>query len=705
MIGKRDAAVLLVVAALPALLLAPTLAGSQVYFINDLTHATHPWRTLTAELLQKGQAPLWNPYSSFGLPLAGNLQTALFDPASVLFHFFPFVQALSPYLLLMYWLAAFWAYLWLRRLGASPAAAGGGAIVFAAGGTMVSHIQFPNLVASLAWGPALFLFTGRLALVALAAGLGLLAGYPPILAGLAGVWLVLAQALEGRSRLGRSLLGLAAGLALAGVVLVPGMELAARSHRMETMSAKERVSSGMKYAEFLSIVHPELLRLSLPAPKADDQAFHVKWRYEDHSATFTFLGQGDPIGDPAGPRYLPHLSGYFGVMGTLAACIGLALLMRRRPATGLLVTACVAATLFICLGKNSPASFWLWTHAPYLKQLRHPPRMHFLLLAPVPLLIGAGLTALSRRKRAAAAILLGAMAVELTATGWRFQPTIAADYFAEKGPLVKDLQEHLGASRYFMLPKGEIWPLVERESDDPRWARLRDAAYRSYKQKLFGLANLPFHLASATGVYEPLVPAESEIVAKMIEKNHETTRLAAMLAWTGCRFVLSKDELPPYVVGHEAALLPGRLLDRGLQLWRIYETPDGKSRARWLPEKEAQRLRERDVGGIGEVRGTEWSYKRLREDRFDVEGEAPEGGAVFVAEPFFPGWKAYSRGKTQPFERALGAFLQVRVPKGFSRLIFVYRPVSFVIGVAVTLATLFALILFSLRLHRRSSLA
>ncbi len=51
---------LLLLAACLVALFAPTLFSDRVYCTNDLTHINHPWRTLAAEQLQRGQVPLWN---------------------------------------------------------------------------------------------------------------------------------------------------------------------------------------------------------------------------------------------------------------------------------------------------------------------------------------------------------------------------------------------------------------------------------------------------------------------------------------------------------------------------------------------------------------------------------------------------------------------------------------------------------------------
>ncbi|HVE13540.1 MAG TPA: hypothetical protein VNI01_09120, partial [Elusimicrobiota bacterium] len=123
-VGRRDAAILGLLAALAALLHGPVLFGGRTYFSNDIQHVNWAWRALSAELLQKGRLPLWNPYPYFGLPLLGTMQTGVFHPPALLFELLSFPVALGWFLLANQALAAAWTYLWLRAWGAGrPGAA------------------------------------------------------------------------------------------------------------------------------------------------------------------------------------------------------------------------------------------------------------------------------------------------------------------------------------------------------------------------------------------------------------------------------------------------------------------------------------------------------------------------------------------------------------------------------------------------------
>jgi uncharacterized membrane protein YfhO len=85
------------------------------------------------------------------------------------------------------------------------------------------------------------------------------------------------------------------------------------------------------------------------------------------------------------------------------------------------------------------------------------------------------------------------------------------------------------------------------------------------------------------------------------------------------------------------------------------------------------------------------NYSRGGDDRFSVTGDAPGNGWLYVAEPFYPGWEVYVDGKRAPMERALDAFIKVKVPAGAIDARFVYRPGSWILGLWISLLSVVGL--------------
>jgi hypothetical protein len=85
----------------------------------------------------------------------------------------------------------------------------------------------------------------------------------------------------------------------------------------------------------------------------------------------------------------------------------------------------------------------------------------------------------------------------------------------------------------------------------------------------------------------------------------------------------------------------------------------------------------------------------------DLAVTMEQAGWLVISEPGWRGWRAEVDGRRVDLSRANHAFLGVPVPAGEHRLTLVYRPDSFVLGRAVSLATAGALaILLTVRRFR-----
>jgi hypothetical protein len=80
----------------------------------------------------------------------------------------------------------------------------------------------------------------------------------------------------------------------------------------------------------------------------------------------------------------------------------------------------------------------------------------------------------------------------------------------------------------------------------------------------------------------------------------------------------------------------------------------------------------------------------LQEVAVEVSSCGP--GYLVLSDSYFPGWEAALDGKEAPILRADFALRAVRIDKGAHRIHFRYRPLSFRVGAALTIAGLAALV-------------
>jgi len=80
--------------------------------------------------------------------------------------------------------------------------------------------------------------------------------------------------------------------------------------------------------------------------------------------------------------------------------------------------------------------------------------------------------------------------------------------------------------------------------------------------------------------------------------------------------------------------------------------------------------------------------KSYQPERVELEVQTGHPGWLVLADTYFPGWEASVNGRPAKIYRANYLARAVRVEAGQSRIVFVYRPQSYLWGRAITLATL-----------------
>ena len=194
----------------------------------------HPILSLAREQLHDGVLPLWNPSSYSGMPLFGNLQSALLFPLTWLAMVLPVEVAFGWIAVLRLLLAGIGAYLLARRLGAGAPGSLAAGLVYALSAPLVLWVQH-MLGSELALLPWVLLATERLArrpdrrgfsLMALAVATSIVAGHPETaalnaLAAAVFLGVLLLRTGRGRRPLAAFAGALALGAVAAAVVLVP----------------------------------------------------------------------------------------------------------------------------------------------------------------------------------------------------------------------------------------------------------------------------------------------------------------------------------------------------------------------------------------------------------------------------------------------------------------------------------------------------
>ena len=250
------------------------------------------------------------------------------------------------------------------------------------------------------------------------------------------------------------------------------------------------------------------------------------------------------------------------------------------------------------------------------------------------------------RIRAARAILLVGVLVDLIASFGGANPMIAASEYRPLSPLMAYLRRTAPMPSR-VLGVGEELP--------PNLAmRYGLADVRNYDA--IELASINQWLAPLYGDDDRPRTSRREVTWEGVRRASERLKVCGVAAVVAAS--------PP----------PEGLFDRVVRIGAI-----------WVGHWDARPLDEITFEGAGR-----WSFRI--EDRPEADGEAPTEITIPIA--FDPGWRAASDGALLKVERGLGPFFKVRVPRGAGRVLLRYDPleVRIALGISVVSMTLIVLL-------------
>lgn len=225
----------------------PTLTHNRLN--GDLITQMIPWNALDWRLLHHGQLPLWNSYTLLGSPQMFNFESAVLSLPDLVGYLFPLSASFLVAVAVKLLLAGTGTYVFCRVLGARPAAAAFGGITFMLSGSFSNWLGWPlsDVVAWSGWICALCVLAYRspkrryVVLLAVAVAFAFYGGFPEAYAlalyaigaflGVGGLAVLMRRrsvAPFGILRIGG---GVAAGVALAAPLLLPGAQLLSISER------------------------------------------------------------------------------------------------------------------------------------------------------------------------------------------------------------------------------------------------------------------------------------------------------------------------------------------------------------------------------------------------------------------------------------------------------------------------------------------
>ncbi len=205
---------------------------------------SEPLAVLTSRLWRAGKFPLWNPHVGLGMPLAANMQSAVYYPLNLGLWLLPRAWVFDATYLLRLFLAGLFTYLFCRCWGLGRGGALAAGIAYMLNGYFARHVNMFHLNVEVLLPLYLYAFErlvrgpsrGNILIAAVAVLVAVLGGAPEsaflalTVAGCYFVVRVIAAAGGRRAKVvGAFALASGLGLLSAGVLLVPAFEYMANS--------------------------------------------------------------------------------------------------------------------------------------------------------------------------------------------------------------------------------------------------------------------------------------------------------------------------------------------------------------------------------------------------------------------------------------------------------------------------------------------
>ncbi len=357
------------------------LKGGLLFTERDLSVFFIPPRILWLSLIKTGQFPLWNPYFYCGLPLFATLQPGILYPFSLIHLILPFDYAFNTIIILHFFLAAIFTYLFIRQINGSNNSALTGAIIFMLSGYLLSiHNLLPHLL-SIVWLPLILmnfhkysekpqvkylLYTAFFLLIMFLGGaveitygtfflLFILLLFPdPFGTG--------SSKISFKSKVLSLVVVIIIFLLLSAVQLLPFLELAFNSIREGGLSYKEATTWSMGSRDLLQFFVPNILGNNLKK----------YWENQNWLKTI-----------------------YLGIIPFALALFFL--LEKKRKALALILI--MEISLLLSFGGNTPIYKFLFKYIPFLNTIRYPVKFLFIFIFLLSIMAGLGYDSFSRQSQ------------------------------------------------------------------------------------------------------------------------------------------------------------------------------------------------------------------------------------------------------------------------------------------------------------------
>lgn len=712
---------------------------------DDVFRQLYPFKLLGIEMIKKGELPLWNPYNGAGMPLFAAMHHGLFNPVNLVFILLPSYLAWFFYIFLQPILLGLGTYLYTRTFGLTRSASIFSSIILIFSGFVITRLIFGEYLYPLIYLPfLLFIIEKHLQnksrvygiLIPLSLGFLFLSGHPQAIFYV--ITFSFVYALYRGLKMRSLLIFYLGGIGLGAIQLFPTIELFLHANINKESSLFIFEKFLLPVEHFLTILVPNYF---------GNRATYNYWGKIDYIETvlaigtipvffsffsllnfknknsglikfyfitivITLLANLDwflarllaslpiPIISTSIPSRIFMLTTFsFAILSGY----GLDLWIRKKASIKhqnifgvafflVLLILAIVTFLFYYLNISCNNKF-----IPECRIVALRNTAFELVFFSIFFLIFIFNAFIKTDRIKFSWIILALVVFAGLYNSNKFLPFSDKNTFLPSTPLIAAIQEKTKDGRVFGFGKANIKTdfATHFRYFDPNYY---DPLYNKRYGELITFAN--------TGSYSLNPPrSDVEIVNEATVSSSLHPRREKLLSLLGVKYrIFNKGEYPKqpnmnilweddYWYIQEIIALPRAYI---ISDFEIVNTPEKILKRLFDSDfKINQKVILEKNPSIQKATITKHStiIENYEEKKASLLTETDGNGLLLLSDNYYPGWKAYVDSKETKVYRANYTFRAIEIPKGKHNVEFIYKPSSFYIGTAISIASLFVLFL------------
>lgn len=676
---------------------------------SDIWMLNIPFKYLMWHALSNNSIPLWTSLIGNGFPIAAESQIGLFNPINIiLLKFLPFAYAFNSLYFVAFITTSFGTYLFAKKIGLSSVSSFYSSILFSFSGFFVTHLTHTNIIQTAAYLPWFFLSIlyltecpslKRLVFSSSVIGLSFLSGHfqTTFIMMLGGVlffiYLCLHTIFSRRKNAPKNIkkyllyfaLSIALGIGIASIQILPSLEFKQQSQRNSGFSLED--------ANYFSFPPEHLLGFLDP---------------------FVF-------GNPSKGTYPHYLnfnssifwenSGYIGITPLIFIFLSL-FIARKRP---IIVFFIILALISLLLMFGKYTIFKYVNTLPVFSFFRVPSRNMLLLIWSGSMLAGISFDYFKDyfKKYIPNYILWVSLIMVISISvidifgKWKgYTAFISPQKLFEKPILAKSINS---GAKVLSIDSGDQWDHITGAYG---WQKMDKLLFHnnSLRQNITILYNIKNVSVSAGSTLKNSDVLNSEILDGIKAQGNTlsiTNQSLKLLDMQNVSYIVSRYPI------QNPSVKEVKKVSQSNIVFYLYKLPASQNvfviyNAIYNNSSAIEDLFKNDFNtksyafinkNISLKSGTENKYvatvKEYNEGRVLIEVKNNSSpGLLVLSDSYYPGWNAYVNGKKSEVLRTNFIQKGVIVPKGNSKVLFEYQPLSFFQGFSITALSVILTLLF-----------